>query len=55
MREKLVTEAKNLGVGIYPITPYYVQTPKRLGLLMGYAALEEATMLEGVRRLASLL
>lgn len=53
--DTLVNEAKTLGVGIYPITPYYVQAPKRLGLLMGYAALKEEAILEGVRRLTSLL
>ena len=53
--ERLVSKAHELGVGIYPITPYYQQTPERLGLLMGYAALDESAIQEGTRRLASLV
>ena len=47
--------ARQSGVGVYPITPYFVQPPERLGLLMGYSVLDEGAIREGVRRLAALL
>ena len=54
-QDDLVERARAAGVGIYPITPYFSQPPERLGLLLGYAALDEAMISEGVRRLARAL
>jgi GntR family transcriptional regulator/MocR family aminotransferase len=39
-------------VGIHPISPFYATRPRRAGILLGYAALDEAAIAEGVRRLA---
>jgi GntR family transcriptional regulator/MocR family aminotransferase len=39
-------------VGIHPISPFYAARPRRAGILLGYAALDEAAIAEGVRRLA---
>jgi GntR family transcriptional regulator/MocR family aminotransferase len=39
-------------VGIHPISPFYATRPRRAGILLGYAALDEAAIGEGVRRLA---
>ena len=54
-QDDLVGRARAAGVGIYPVTPYFSQPPERLGLLLGYAALNETKIAEGVRRLARVL
>jgi GntR family transcriptional regulator/MocR family aminotransferase len=51
----LVARAARVGVGIYPVTPFYAEPPRRAGLLFGYAALTEGEIRAGVRRLAELL
>ena len=43
------------GVGIYPVRPYYARPPRRAGFLLGYAALSEADIEEGIARLARAL
>ena len=42
-------------VGIYPISPFYSARPRRAGILLGYAALDESAISEGIHRLASAL
>jgi len=37
--EKLIAAARERGVGLYPISSYYLQPPERVGLLLGYAGL----------------
>ncbi len=44
--------AAERGVGIYSVLPYYFTPPKRAGFLLGYAALNERDIREGVKRLA---
>jgi GntR family transcriptional regulator/MocR family aminotransferase len=39
-------------VGIYPVHPYYATPPERAGYLLGYAALSEPAIDEGIRRVA---
>lgn len=39
------------GVGVYPARPYYTSSPPQSALLLGYAALAEPAIDEGVRRL----
>jgi DNA-binding transcriptional MocR family regulator len=39
------------GVGVYPAAPFYARPPARAELLLGYAALGEQEIREGVRRL----
>jgi len=51
----LIARAAKVGVGIYPVTPFYAEPPRRAGLLFGYAALTEGEIRAGVRRLAELL
>lgn len=51
----LVERARAAGVGVYPVTPYYQHPPERVGLLMGYAALDEASIREGMKRLAEVM
>jgi GntR family transcriptional regulator/MocR family aminotransferase len=46
-------EAK--GVGIYPARPFYSRPPRRAGYILGYAALSERDIGEGIRRVAQAL
>lgn len=39
------------GVGVFPAAPFYARPPARAELLLGYAALGEKEIREGVRRL----
>jgi GntR family transcriptional regulator / MocR family aminotransferase len=47
--------AREVGVGVYPVTPFYATPPAHLGLLIGYASLTEKEIAEGIRRLATIL
>jgi GntR family transcriptional regulator/MocR family aminotransferase len=51
----LASRAAALGLGIYSVTPCYVHPPRRAGLLLGYACLNERQIREGVRLLGRLL
>ncbi|MFN2427211.1 MAG: PLP-dependent aminotransferase family protein [Candidatus Binatia bacterium] len=42
---------RELGVGVYPAAPFYARPPAAAELLLGYAALPEETIREGIRRL----
>jgi len=44
--------AWDLGVAVYPAAPYYASPVARPGLVLGYAALDEQHIEEGIRRLA---
>lgn len=48
----LVARAAASGVGIYPVAPYYLKPPRRAGLILGYAALNERDIRAGVRAFA---
>ena len=47
----LIAAAASRGVGLYPISPYYLKRPSRTGVLLGYSRVTESQILEGVRRL----
>jgi GntR family transcriptional regulator/MocR family aminotransferase len=49
--EAVAREAAKRGVGVYPAGPYFARPVARPGLILGYAALDEAGIAEGVRRL----
>jgi GntR family transcriptional regulator/MocR family aminotransferase len=53
--ETLRSRALEAGVGIYPITPYYLTPPSRLGLLFGYTRIPEDAIDEGIHRLSTVL
>jgi GntR family transcriptional regulator/MocR family aminotransferase len=53
--ERLVELAEKQRVGVYSVAPYYIDPPKQAGLLLGYAALEEADIRRGVALLAQAL
>jgi GntR family transcriptional regulator/MocR family aminotransferase len=48
-------KAADAGVGVYSVAPYYLNPPRRTGILLGYAALDERRIREGVARLAEAL
>jgi GntR family transcriptional regulator/MocR family aminotransferase len=43
------------GVGVYPAAPFYARPPAHAEILLGYGALDEDAIREGVRRLAEAL
>jgi GntR family transcriptional regulator/MocR family aminotransferase len=47
--------AEKAGVGLYTADPFYAKPPDRTGVLLGYAALRERDIREGIRRLAAAL
>ena len=52
---ELIAKAAAIGVGIYPISPYFLHAPKRAGFLLGYASMDEQMIAEGVALLATVL
>ncbi len=55
---ELRARADAAGIGIYPISPLYdpnLDRPDRVGLVMGYAALDERSIADGVRRLSVII
>ena len=53
--EAFIARARSLGLGLYPITPYYLDPPDRAGLLLGYCGLSVAEIAEAVERFANCL
>jgi GntR family transcriptional regulator/MocR family aminotransferase len=53
--ETLIEDAARVGVGFYSVAPYYLQPPRRAGLLLGYAAMTEGEIRAGIQRLATIL
>ena len=55
---ELRARANAAGIGIYPVSPLYdpkLGQPDRVGLVMGYAALDERSIPDGIRRLADIV
>lgn len=50
--DTLLANARDLRVGVHPLSPFCVNPPSRLGALLGYSRLPDAEIREGVRRLA---
>jgi GntR family transcriptional regulator/MocR family aminotransferase len=53
--DALIAAAAERGLGIYSIAPYYLEHPRRAGLLLGYASLGEREIREGIALLARVL
>ena len=47
--------AERAGVGLFTADPFFPRPPGRTGILLGYAALRERDIREGIRRLAAAL
>ena len=52
--DAIMARAAQAGVSVYSIAPAYTRPPTRAGLLLGYAALNEAEIRAGIRRLAEM-
>jgi GntR family transcriptional regulator/MocR family aminotransferase len=52
---RLRQACRELGVGVYPAAPFYARPPAHAELLLGYAALSEETIREGIKRLHTAL
>jgi GntR family transcriptional regulator/MocR family aminotransferase len=52
---ELRIRAARAGVGVYSVAPFYLNPPKRAGLLLGYASLPEKQIADGIRRLAAVI
>ncbi len=50
---ELRMRAARAGVGVYPVEPFYLNPPKQVGLLLGYASMPEKQITEGIRRFAA--
>jgi GntR family transcriptional regulator/MocR family aminotransferase len=53
--DSVVRKAEAAGIGLYSVAPYYLEPPRRTGVLLGYGPLQERDIREGIRRLASAL
>lgn len=53
--EDVRTQAEKVGVALYSVSSFYTNPPRRAGVVLGYAALHEREIKEGIRRLASVL
>lgn len=53
--EALVERARAVGLGLYPIAPYYLRAPERQALLLGYGGLGVGEIREATRLLGSCL
>ena len=54
-QSELIQKAAEVGVGLYPVSPYYLTPPHLAGLLLGYAAMTESEIQVGIERLANVL
>jgi GntR family transcriptional regulator/MocR family aminotransferase len=52
---RLRAACRERGVSVYPAAPFYAQPPPRAELLLGYAALGERSIRDGIRRLREAL
>ena len=52
---ELRMRAARAGVGVYSVEPFYLNPPKQVGLLLGYASMPEKQIAEGIRRFASVV
>jgi len=53
--DELKKRAADRHVGIYPVTPYYLRTPRRAGLLFGYASLTEGDIRDAIAILGEVI
>jgi GntR family transcriptional regulator/MocR family aminotransferase len=53
--DSVIAAAAARGVGIYPVSPYYLRKPARTGFLLGYPRMSERDIREGIRRIGETL
>ena len=54
MSIEAVQDALKAGVGVFPLSPYCLES-QRKGLLLGFAHLETEQIIDGIHRLANVL
>ena len=52
---ELRMRAARAGIGVYSVEPFYLNPPKQVGLLLGYASMPEKQIAEGIRRFAAVV
>ena len=52
---ELRMRAARAGIGVYSVDPFYLNPPKQVGLLLGYASMPEKQIAEGIRRFAAVV
>lgn len=50
--DSVIRAAASHGVGVYGVAPYFLGTPSRRGILLGYSRLRPREIAEGIRRLS---
>jgi len=50
---RLIGRAAEAGVGVYSAMPYYLNPPNRCELILGYGAMPERDIANGIRLLAA--
>jgi GntR family transcriptional regulator / MocR family aminotransferase len=53
--ESVIAHAASHGVGVYGISAYFLNRPRRAGILLGYSRMTENQIREGIRRLSKVL
>ena len=53
--DAVIARAREAGVGLYSVAPFYTNPPPRAGLLFGYASLTEADIRAAIRRVADVV
>jgi GntR family transcriptional regulator / MocR family aminotransferase len=53
--KSVIARATSHGVGIYGISPYFLEPPLRTGFMLGYSRMRETEIREGIRRLNKVL
>jgi GntR family transcriptional regulator/MocR family aminotransferase len=51
----VIARAREVGVGLYSMAPFFTSPPSRAGLLFGYASLTEADIRAAIRRMAEVV
>jgi GntR family transcriptional regulator / MocR family aminotransferase len=53
--ESVIANAASQGVGVYGTSAYFLNRPRRAGILLGYSRMTENQIREGIRRLSKVL
>ena len=53
--QSVIARARAHGVGVYGLSPYYIQQAARAGFMLGYSRLTERQIQEGIQRLSKII
>jgi GntR family transcriptional regulator/MocR family aminotransferase len=51
----LCQQAAQHGVGVYPVEPFFLERPRRAGLILGYASMSPQRIRSGIERLSDVI